>query len=91
MIEVAAHAGCRLRVVEVERVGLGCTQVVLLLLVLESLLEGLLEALEIRDGLSLRGLESELVLIETAICSRCTCVLLKFLLFLVFLHPRRQL
>ena len=91
MIEVAAHAGCRLRVVEVERVGLGRTQVVLLLLVLERLLEGLLEALEIGHWLGLRGLESELVLIQAAICSCCTCVLLLFLLFLVFLHPRRQL
>lgn len=87
LVEVAAHAGSRFRIVEVEGIRFRRTQVVLLLLFLEGLLEGLLETLEIRHGLSLRGLESELVLIQTLLY--CTCILLKLLLLLVFLHPRR--
>ena len=46
-----------------EGVGFGRTQVVLFLLLLQGLLESLLETLEVRHWLGLRGLESELVLV----------------------------
>lgn len=86
---MATHAGSRFRVVEVEGFEFGCTQMILLFLILKSLLESLLETLEIWNWLSLSRLEGKLVLIHTIFDS--SGLHLISLPFLVFLHPRGQL